>query len=406
MANSPSDEWIVRVQGYLSQRGNAEFHREIQIPGRILFAVLLSLLLLLAQEPAPLPGVYTPAEGSQDEAILRRFDGLDLEEQQRICQEALAATRALDHPLAGASRALLATGKVERTPREARTAAPLWDAENYAPALKLKSRILSEKASAWKNLAKSCFGAIRPPVTTNRWAWDDGRLRFLLPRDPSPREMLLAMLNGRNDPLGELSAAAEALIDNRSLQASAFYFDHVYRDRKGQVYPGISLGDIWGSQTTFGISDADAIAWMVTVDEDHSLISPIPADQQRPLYRRIEDDYVRLRDVRSLRRALAARYLEPLGDPPAQFGAVCELLDLAWRQQDQDTSKMRRFLQRFPQRATFFAAVRQLATVQQQGGPSEAESKLLADRAAFPMLVRETTLEVLDAEGLLGFHRR
>lgn len=388
--------------GWLSQRGNAEFRQEIQFLARILFAVLLPLLLLAAQSAAPLPGVFVPAEGSVDEAILRRFATFPEEEQERISREALEAVRALDHPLAAQARTLLISRKAKALKREAREEAPLWSAKIYAPALKLKDKKQDRDSSRWKTLASRCFGRELPLSDDKRWRWDDGREVLRQPAVSDPKEVILALLNGRLDPLGEIQAVTEALLDDRSRKASAFYFDHVYRDRDGNYFPGILMSDIWGSSSTFGISDADAIAWMHTVAEDRSLVSPIATRDQRPLYRRLETDYVELRDARNLRRAIASRLVEPLGNPPPLLEGVIDQIDLAWMQQKNDPAKMAAFLKRYPQRQVFFAAVRQLNTARQ--GSIDEERK--AARAGLPMLVRQTTLDFLADEGLLGFRRR
>ena len=390
------------ARGWSSQRGNAEFRQEIQFLARILFAVLLSLLLLAAQSSAPLPGVFVPAEGSVDEAILRRFATFSEEEQERISREALQAVRGLDHPLAAQSRSLLDSRQAKKLKRVPREQAPLWSAKIYAPALKLKDKEQGQGSSKWKTLASRCFGRKQPLAEDKRWSWDDGREVLRQPAVSDPKELLLALLNGRLDPLGEVQAVTEALLDDRSRKASAFYFDHVYRDRDGNYYPGILMSDIWGSSTTFGISDADAIAWMHTVADDRSLVSPIATKDQRPLYRRLESDYVDLRDARNLRRALASRLFEPLGNPPPLLEGVIEQIDLAWMQQKQDPERMAAFLKRYPQRQVFFAAVRQLNTARE--GAIDEEMK--AARAELPMLVRQTTLDFLADEGLLGFRRR
>ncbi len=388
--------------GWSSQRGNAEFSQEIQFLARILFAVLLPLLLLAAQSSAPLPGVFVPAEGSVDEAILGRLADFPEEEQERISREALEAVRALDHPLASQARTLLDSRKAKGLKREPREEAPLWSAKTYAPALKLKNKRQDRDSSKWKTLASRCFGRKLPLSDDKRWRWDDGREVLRQPAVSDPKEVILALLNGRLDPLGEVQAVTEALLDDRSRKASAFYFDHVYRDRDGNYFPGILMSDIWGSSTTFGISDADAIAWMHTVAADRSLVSPIATKDQRPLYRRLETDYVDLRDARNLRRAIASRLVEPLGNPPSLLEGVVDQIDLAWMQQKHDPAKMAAFLKRYPQRQVFFAAVRQLDTARQ--GSTDEENR--AARSELPMLVRQTTLDFLANEGLLGFRRR
>jgi hypothetical protein len=363
------------------------------------FALLLALVM---QQAAPLPGVFTPVEGSVDEAILGRFDALPAEEQERIALEAIAHARQLDHPLAARAREVLADPKVAAFERHAREAAPLWDAKLYAPALKLKHTPLTAKDRRWKSLERQVFGRGERLTDHARYAWDDGRQALILPQDPPPREVVLALLNGRMDPLGEVAAAVEGLLDDRAKAASAFYFDHVYRDRDGRSYVGITLGDIWGSQVEFGISDADAIAWMRTVADDRSLTSPIATRDQRPLYRRIEADYVLVRDARNLRRALAARFIDPLGEPPALLGGILEQIDRAWLQQDNRVEGVAALIRKYPERGVFFAAVRQLHTVRE--GAVDAE--LAASRMDLPMQVREATLDFLAEEGLLGFRRR
>jgi hypothetical protein len=110
-----------------------------------------------------------------------------------------------------------------------------------------------------------------------------------------------------------------AVLDNDADQRRlAAYFDHLYADRAGRVFEGVTLFEAWDRAADVEMPDVDAIAFARTILGSRSFASPIPADKRRDrLYGQVRDAFVRHREYRTLRLALAATFVtaSPPVDP-------------------------------------------------------------------------------------------
>ena len=236
---------------------------------------------------------------------------------------------------------------------------------------------------------------------------DYGLNRLLKPPTRAPHDVVIDLLYGRWPQDGKLAAYAEGALDrNTGLDASADYFAHAYRDRDGKVYQGIPLFEIWNAQTTFGISDVESIAFLRLVVDDHSLQSPIPAKKHSGIYTQIEEYFEIYREYRSLRSALAQRFLDPNGVLPTQFQGITSNLDKAWVLMEHKPRRMAKMLERHPTRKSFLAGLSK--ELEALGSDKEVPhwAEHWQARSALPGLIRATTLDFLADEGLLGFRRR
>lgn len=369
----------------------------------LVFATLM-LLLPLAQGPAM--ALPEPAPDSQEANILRRFDDLPVEEQERIAKELVESMLAVDHPMCEHARKLLDDRRLRNAEQRPQEPFPVFDADEYAPALKLKTKRLTEKSRKQKALVEKYLphGRVDP---SNTWSWDYGANILRTPLETRPREVVLSMLYGRWPSHGRLAAYAEGALDrDKDLDSTADYFHHNYRDRDGNVYPGVRLFDMWNSQLEFGISDVEAIAFLRRVDDNDNFVSPIPAKNHRGIYKRIKQQFERWREYHDLREVLAGRYLDPGAPVPRIYEEVIPELDAAWVLMGHSTRRMASFLDQNPTRKAFLAAV---AKRKPKPGQEPTEGPWFEHseaRKGFAYLIRETTLDFLYEEGLLGFHRR
>ncbi len=127
----------------------------------------------------------------------------------------------------------------------------------------------------------------------------------------------------------------------RSLAA----FDHVYTDRAGLVYPGITLYDAWSSGATMEMPDVDALGILHEVVGDWTTwVSPVPAQEHPALYARIQELFEPARRYRELRETLADLLLIARPVRRGSLGKTFTNLHAAWTTHDSDPARLARTL--------------------------------------------------------------
>lgn len=337
---------------------------------------------------------------------MRRFDSLPEEEQQRIATELQQQVLNLDNPLCEAARSLLDDRKLRNAKQLNKGDLPAFDATEYAPKLKLRTRTVKPGSSNWKKFVSKYFrqGLVD---RSKLWDWDYGNNSLLKSPARPARDIVIDLLIGRWPLDGKLSAYAEGALDrDKGLDVTADYFAHAYRSRSGKVYQGIALYDIWNAQTTFGISDVESIAFMRNIAKDNRYVSPIPASRHDRIYKKIEAQFEIYREYRSLHFAIAQRFVDPNGTLPLQLRGIAGTFDKAWVLMEHKPRRMAVFLERYPSRSLFLAAIaKEMPAPGKESEITHWEAHWQA-RTALPGLIRSTTLDFLTDEGLLGFRRR
>jgi len=360
----------------------------------------LPVALLLAFAAIPQEGL-----GRDETRALERFSDLPAEEQARIEEAVFSAILATDQPLLRAAAALtehprrLAAAKLKPEPARA------FDAEEFAPALALKTKTFAPSSAAWKSVHRRLLGGRNPPPwPPERMRWDPGRDALILPESPpDSATTLTALLRGDWPPDDRmLCAALAALDDEPSRNATADYFEHAYRNRDGGVYSGIRLADVWDCGREFEVSDVETIAWLRRVGGGTTLVSPVPASRHKEIYKQIEVSFVGWRAHWSLREALAHRMLEPWTDPEPQWRGARDDLDKAWILCAHDPERMSARMRTHPERDAFLSAVRADFLAAADEAELARRDAAYAARAELAAAIREAAREALREEGLLG----
>lgn len=114
----------------------------------------------------------------------------------------------------------------------------------------------------------------------------------------------------------------EVLDDDPRQRQLAQWFEHLYADRNGLVFEGVTMFGAWSSGRKLEMPDVDIIAFARAILRTDSFVSPIPDGRRRDrIYRQIQDAFAEHRAARSLRLALAAAFvhgqpdLEPAWTP-------------------------------------------------------------------------------------------
>ncbi len=279
---------------------------------------LVALACLVAfglQEPAaPVPPDVAPSAT----ALCERFHALDAAARTNVLRSLDRTVQRMDD---AATQRIVA-------PARGRSAWPPTDpARWFAPAdyapLMTPRTVVDANAAAHREATRAIPRAL---VVADldagvEYDWGTGRI-VQSAREPDDERAFANLVRGYPPGADEAIAGVLAVLDTTPAQRPlAAYFDHLYADRAGHVFAGVTLFDAWSSGSQIEMPDTDVIAFAREVRRDRSYRSPIPADKRRErLYEGIRSAFAEHREYRSLRIALAATFVA--ADPA---------IDATWR---------------------------------------------------------------------------
>lgn len=346
----------------------------------------------------------TPADPQLSRAW-ERWEQFEEAEHREMAAAIEAYVFDAEHPKLRAMAAMRASETGPKTLRERDL--PVFDAREYAPALKLRTKTITRKKSSWKRFAKK-YGVDPDARPENDWVWSSGRQALLAPADspPTSRARIESMLKGELPEPDFWLARIEAELDFDALiQESSAYFEHNYRDRGGNLYEGIALADLWAARREFGISDVESVAFLRDILGDDSIRSPIPSRLHNGIYALIREQFEEVREAQQLRRALAGSYLGIEDHVPLVLRGVMPRLDLAWALVDDEPARMRAWLEEHPTRMAFLASMEaRIHARLQSDGISEQE--LAARPGSLSAQLASRAREGMRREGLMGLRGR
>jgi hypothetical protein len=252
-----------------------------------------------------------------DQDLIDGFSRLNEKRRREVIEHIETRIGEMDLPLVRLVRQLLDRPEAPSTPPPYLEGKTWFDEKKYAPRLPIKRKILPEKSrlltrgrnrfldkKVWYDLRDEYryhFGKNEIYRLKKEPALEDRLRQYLLgypPHSDLAREILLKILDTRS-----------------SWDNHADYFDHTYTDRDGNVYPGITLFDVWDSGQELECPDVDVIPYAWKILGDRSFKSPIPAGRRRTnLYRTIGLSFRDYRRYRLMIEGVAAFYLA--SDPP------------------------------------------------------------------------------------------
>jgi hypothetical protein len=277
---------------------------------------------------------------AQHEAAAESFAGLPDAVQQQVVER--VAQRLREIP---AARRILDLAADCPRPGPAPTSGH-HDEKIYAPVAPTRQRIQPGQPLHQKTQQSM------PPVlplqgvaATLVYDWATGRA-CAAPAQPSAQARFQSLLDGYVPGSDRAAVALLSWIDDDGGQRKvADWFGHLYADRMGRVFVGITLYDAWASGQTVEVPDVDAIAFARHVVGTHSFVSPIPDGRRRDrLYRQIREAFAAYREYRTLREGLALAFLHETPRLPPVYQPLLPRLHHLWGGTGYDVPRVARIV--------------------------------------------------------------
>jgi hypothetical protein len=192
------------------------------------------------------------------------------------------------------------------------TPPPTFDPLVHAPAQPIARKLLDPGSASAKAAVERILGEresararLRPGYV---YDYSTGELRRIASAD-EPQRIFENALRGHPPKLDLAEALVERMLDDGSQKQRAIAFAHAYSDRSGNVFPGITLYDAYGSGTDIEMPDVETLGIAHTLFDDWTTWkAPIPGPQQEPLYEKIGAEFLALHRHRGLRHALTMTF--------------------------------------------------------------------------------------------------
>jgi hypothetical protein len=187
--------------------------------------------------------------------------------------------------------------------------------------------------------------------------------------------------NGLPPAADQAVARALAVLDQDPRQHRlAAFFEHLYADRQGQVFAGVTLFDAWRAGTVVEMPDTDAIAFARQILGSRAFVSPIPADRRRErLYEQVREAFSEHREYRTLRLALAATYVAAHPTLDATYQDLVPRCHWLWQESGEDPRRLAERLAATKDRTTLLREVD--ARLQEDSAPAEQRCQELEEMA-------------------------
>jgi len=288
-----------------------------------------------------------PTQGD-GQVLLDRFGKLDEPKQRIVIEQIETEIDALDLPLSELVRGLLEHPEAPEHPPSYREVRTWFDEKKYAPGLPIKRKVLPENHPF---LARGRKKFLKQKVYYNlrtEYGYHLGKNKiFQLSKERDPRDRLRQYLLGY-PPRADLAREVFLKIfdTNSDWDQHATYFDHTYTDRKGNVYLGITLFDVWNSGQQLECPDVDVIPFAWEILGQKYWKSPIPAGKRRTgLYHDIGISFRDYRRYRIMLEGVASYYFA--SDPPVSpfVEVVKNEIHFMIAMLDSDLSEVARFVE-------------------------------------------------------------
>lgn len=260
----------------------------------------------------------------------------------------------------------------------AATAIPYYDPRQLAPAAAPRQLVGPDAAahrSATTGMAPFvCLPDLRRQVDYDWLGGKAVRRAGELGDDDRFANLVHGLPPGSDHAVARVLAALDTEPTQRRL---GDYFAHLYADRFGHAFAGITLFDAWHSGAVVEMPDTEVIAFARFVQRTTPPTAPIPANARRErLYRAMADGYQQHRDHRVLRLALAATFVAAEPGFAPEYANLLPRAHWLWQHVGRDPKALPQWLQRVGDRHAVLAHID--AAMSQDPAPGRHQAELRA----------------------------
>jgi hypothetical protein len=261
--------------------------------------------------PAPSQSISSKADGLDDERLLQAWSYLTPAEQRDAADWLVGEAPSLGTFQAGLIRFGLTLEENDIGLLPDAVATPVFDPEVHAPGLPIPRRWLDPDDRQARAQRELVFKRVPKSDLLRAWEYDWGRGQVVrLGGEDDAERLFENALRGFPPDLDLAQALVERALDDGAERSVHAAFAHAYTDRAGNVFPGVTLYDVWAWGGAMEMPDVDALGIVHMLDDDwKTWVSPVPDSQHDALYEHIAVSFVRGRRHRGLRTALAMTYL-------------------------------------------------------------------------------------------------
>lgn len=345
-----------------------------------------------------------PLKSQGDGALLDAFRKLPEAKQTALLKETESAVKELETGLGQLVEKLLARDEAPKGLPELWKGPAWYEPKVYAPGLPIARKEMDEDDPKTHEARRRFLnGKISYPLE-GRFRYLPGQNKIVRLHKKEPAILAMAEMLEGYPPGASLAREVilQVLDDQDGLDAVADYYSHTYTDRDGNVFPGITIYDVWNSGFEIEMPDVDAIPFARHILKDDSYRSPIPDGPERNrLYQEIGGHFRDWRRYWLLREAAASWFFdwEPAVSP--FVGPLRERLQflIAWGAQD--PFALRQFLKSHSDRESLIREADSLMAElgdQSWSAIEKRKTRLAEDRKAIRELVIEMLQKKLGAE--------
>lgn len=275
-----------------------------------------------------------------DEDLRKAWDALSAEDKGEIAEWFRAESDYLKSTQNALIKYLLTTEERDRGTWPEFEPLPPYDPEVHAPKQPIARKWLAADSTKAQKAREQFAPDIDPLKKAYIYNWATGEInRVADERDP---ELIFEnALMGLPPKTDYAEALLMRLLDDGEKRALHAAFAHPYTDRTGNVFPGVTLYDAWGSGSQMEMPDVDVLGIVhELLDEWKKWTAPVPDTQHKKLYGEVGDLWTEAYQHRSLREAFATSFLRGKALPANSYASMTLAFNAKWEEHSSDPHKL------------------------------------------------------------------
>jgi hypothetical protein len=291
--------------------------------------LLSSPHIAAAQEPEPMPS---------DERIREAWSFLLPEEKSEVSEWFRAEAGYLDTSQNRLIQYLIDCEERDRGSWAAQQPLSWYDPETHAPAQPIRRKRLDATDDRAKSVYKKLKGDMPKDELRRAFTYDWATGDVVVVGDERDSLMLFEnALMGLPPRIDLAEALLLRRLDDGSQRVALTAYLHIYTDRSGNAYPGISLYDAWNSGHEFEMPDIDTLGILHDVFDDwKSFKAPVPGGKQKKLYAKIGVAFLEAKHHRELLEAITVNYLRGNAIPTNPYTPNALAFNALWQEYNGD----------------------------------------------------------------------